>query len=177
MKRLETGRLLLRPWTQEDAADLYEYARDPRVGPVAGWPTHKSEEESREIIRTVFAKPGVFAMELKDSGKVVGSIGFTDSHREELPQPDDELGYCLSPACWGQGLTPEAAREILRYGFEELGLSTIWCNYYEGNEKSKRVIEKCGFPYRFSQDSEVSLLDEVRLTHYHALTREEWRAL
>ena len=51
MPTLETPRLLLRPWQEEDAADLYEYARDPGVGPIAGWPAHKSEEESRQILR------------------------------------------------------------------------------------------------------------------------------
>ena len=62
---LETRRLRLRPFRDDDAADVYDYARDPRVGPIAGWQPHTSVEESREIIRTVFSAPGVFAMELK----------------------------------------------------------------------------------------------------------------
>ena len=52
---LETPRLLLRPFRDEDAEDVYHYARDPRVGPIAGWPPHKSLEESREVIRSVFS--------------------------------------------------------------------------------------------------------------------------
>ena len=61
---IETPRLLLRPFQDADAADVYRYAQDPAVGPVAGWPPHQSVEESREIIRTVFSAPDVFAMEL-----------------------------------------------------------------------------------------------------------------
>ena len=111
------------------------------------------------------------------SGKVIGSAGFVGTHREELPGPDDELGYALHPGYWGRGLIPEAARELLRWGFEELGLRTIWCGHYEGNLKSRRVIEKCGFVYRFSQETDVPLMGERRLTHFFALTREEWDGL
>lgn len=174
--RLETERLLLRPFTEADADELYEYAQDPRVGPIAGWQPHKSVEESREIIRTVFAQPNVFALVLKENGKVVGSAGFVNQHQTLLPGPDDEIGYALSPAYWGRGLVPEAVRELIRFGFEQLGLNTIWCGHYDGNNKSRRVIEKCGFFYRFSRETEVELMNERRLTYFYALTKEEWRA-
>ena len=171
MERLETARLVLRPFRDGDAADLYEYARDPDVGPIAGWPAHQSEDESREVIRTVFAHPHVFAVELKETGKVIGSAGFVGGHRTELPGPDDEIGYCLSPAYWGRGLMPEVVKELIRYGFGTLGLRTIWCDHYDGNTKSRRVIEKCGFVYRFSEVTRVALMDEDRLTHFYALER------
>ena len=54
---LQTERLLLRPWYDSDAEDLYEYAKDQRVGPIAGWPAHTSVENSREIIRDVLSAP------------------------------------------------------------------------------------------------------------------------
>ena len=81
MKQLETQRLVLRPFQGEDAADLYEYAKDPRVGLPAGWPPHKSQAESLEIIRTVFAAPDTFAVVDKESGKVIGSAGYTGKRR------------------------------------------------------------------------------------------------
>lgn len=174
MEQLETRRLLLRPFVDGDAADVLEYARDPRVGPIAGWPPHRDEAESLHIIRTVFSSPGVSAMVLKDSGKVVGSVGFVDRHRTELLGPDDEIGYALHPAFWGRGLMPEAVEAVLEYGFIKLGLVTIWCGYYDGNDKSRRVIEKCGFHYRFSGAERVDLLNVVRLEHHYALTREDW---
>ena len=173
---LYTKRLLLRPFTEDDAEDVYAYAQDPRVGPAAGWTPHQSVEESREIIRTVFSEPGVFAVVEKESGKVIGSAGLTGRHRKELPGPDDEIGYSLSPAYWGRGLIPEAVEELLRYGFEDLGLKTIWCDHYDGNQKSKRVIRKCGFPFRFLRMQKVPTLNnEIRLALCYALTREEWK--
>lgn len=176
MKEFETERLLLRPFTDNDAADVYEYAKSPLVGPAAGWPPHKSRAESLEIIRTVFAAPGVAAVVLKESGKVIGSAGFTGRHRTELPGPDDEIGYALNPDYWGRGLIPEAVLALLPYGFQTLGLETIWCGYYEGNQKSRRVIEKCGFLYRFSREADVPLMGERRLEHHYALTKGEWEA-
>ena len=173
---LYTKRLLLRPFTEDDAEDVYAYAQDPRVGPAAGWTPHRSVEESREIIRTVFSEPGVFAVVEKESGKVIGSAGFTGRHRKELPGPDDQIGYSLSPAWWGRGLIPEAVEELLRYGFEDLGLRTIWCDHYDGNQKSKRVIRKCGFSFRFLRMQKVPTLNnEIRLALCYALTREAWK--
>lgn len=171
---LTTRRLTLRPFTERDAEDLYAYAKDPRAGPVAGWPPHASVEESREIIRTVFSAPNVFAVVEREYGAVIGSAGFVGRHRQELPGPDEELGYALHPDFWGRGLMTEASRELIRWGFADLGLNTIWCNHYDGNERSHRVIEKCGFRYQFSQKEQVELLHECRLTHFYALSREDW---
>lgn len=174
---LETERLLLRPFEETDAADLYEYAKDPRVGPAAGWQPHKSPEESREIIRTVFSTPNTFALVDRETGKAVGSAGFVDRHQSLLPGPDDEIGYALHPGFWGRGLMPEAVRELLRYGFEDLGLAAIWCGHYDFNQKSRRVVEKCGFLYRFTDQSWVEAMGEERTELHYALTKEEWQAL
>lgn len=175
--RLEIERLILRPFTEADASDLYEYAQDPRVGPAAGWPPHKSVDESREIIGSVFSAPNTFAVVDKLSGKVIGSAGFVGRHQALLPGPDDEIGYALNPDFWGRGLIPEAVRELLRYGFEELGLSAIWCGHYDFNDKSRRVVEKCGFIHRFTDRTWVELMGEERTELHYALTREEWQSL
>lgn len=175
--RLETERLILRPFTEADASDLYEYAQDPRVGPAAGWPPHKSVDESREIIGSVFSAPNTFAVVDKLSGKVIGSAGFVGRHQALLPGPDDEIGYALNPDFWGRGLIPEAVRELLRYGFEELGLSAIWCGHYDFNDKSRRVVEKCGFIHRFTDRTWVELMGEECTELHYALTREEWQSL
>lgn len=174
---LETPRLLLRPFTEADAADLYAYARDPRIGPIAGWPPHKSEAESREIIRTVFSKPGVFAMEWKETGRVAGSVGLVGAHPagEHPGCPDDEVGYALSHAAWGRGLAAEAVSAVLEYGFTELGLERIWCGHYAGNWRSRRVMEKCGFSYQFSKTEYVALMGETRQSYFYVLTKENWR--
>lgn len=173
---LETPRLRLRPFRESDYLDVYAYARDPRIGPIAGWPPHKSEAESLEIVRTVFAQPGVFAVELKESGKVVGSVGFVGNHPAGvIPNcPDDEIGYALGAAYWGRGLVPEAVNTVLDYGFTALGLSRVWCGHYAGNWRSRRVIEKCGFQYQFSKTEFVQLMGETRQSYFYGLTKESW---
>ena len=174
---LSTPRLHLRPFRESDAEDLFDYARDIRVGPIAGWPPHESIEESRRIIATVFAKEGVFAMEDKASGRVIGSVGFVDGHPAGVQPhcPDDEIGYALHPAFWGRGLTPEAVRAVLEYGFAALGLERVWCGHYAGNWRSCRCVQKCGFRYQFSRSQRVELLDETRECCYYLLTKEAWR--
>ena len=174
---LETDRLVLRSWREDDAEELYKYASDPEVGPPAGWPPHTSAEHSREIIRTVLSAPDTFAVCLKENGKPIGSFGF---HRNDLAEEDDEyeLGYWIGKPFWGQGLIPEAAREMLRYAFEDLGMSRIWCGYYDGNEKSHRVQEKLGFVYqRKTEGIEVSLLGEIRTGHSSLMTKERWQTV
>ena len=174
---IKTKRLLLRPFAEADAADLYGYARDPRVGPPAGWPPHKSQAESLEIIRTVFAAPNTFALVDKASGRVIGSAGFTGKGRPEFPSPNDELGYALSADFWGRGLMSEAVRALLRYAFAGLGLACVWCSHYGDNLPSRRVIEKCGFRFQF----EGQLLDgptgAEKPARFYAMARQEWEAL
>ena len=132
---LETERLTLRLWREEDAEDLYTYAKDPAVGPLAGWPPHTGVENSRHIIRTVLSAPETYAICLKDTGQPIGSVGL---HRNDLAVQEDEyeLGYWIGKPFWGRGLVPEAARELLRYAFEDLGVKRIWCGRYDGNEKA-----------------------------------------
>lgn len=175
--KLETKRLILRPWQEEDAADLYEYAKDPRVGPIAGWPPHTSVENSREIIQTVLSSPDDCAVILKETGKPIGSIGLMAGKRSNLEIQEDEaeIGYWIGVPFWGQGLIPEAVEEVLRHGFEDLGLKKLWCGYFEGNEKSRRVQEKCGFRYdHTNRDIRWELMDDIRTEHITCQTREEW---
>lgn len=171
---LQTKRILLRPWREEDAENLYKYAKDPEVGLPAGWLPHTSVENSREIIRGVLSAPDTYAVCLKEDGKPIGSVGF---HRNDLAENDDEyeLGYWIGKPFWGQGLIPEASREMLRYAFEDLGMARVWCGHYDGNVKSRRVMEKLGFVYHHTTEGiEVSLLGEIRTGHALLLTREEW---
>lgn len=174
---LETKRLILRPWCEDDAENLYQYARDPEVGPPAGWQPHTSVENSREIIQRVLSAPETYAVCLKDDGKPIGSVGL---HRKDLATEDDEyeLGYWIGKLFWGQGLIPEASREMLRYAFEELGMNRIWCGYYDGNNKSRRVQEKLGFVYHHTTEGiEVHQMNEIRTGHVMLMTREAWEKM
>ena len=174
MQQLETRRLLLRPFTEEDGAAVYAYASHPEVGPPAGWKPHESVEESQRVIREIFLPTDTLAVIRKSDGRLIGSAGFVGKHRDELGLPSEEVGYSLARDCWGQGLMPEAVEAILRCAFGELGYAAVWAAYYDGNRKSRRVMEKCGMTYRLSRTEEVAQLGETRLAHYYAVTREEW---
>ena len=176
---LHTKRLILRPWEETDAGSLYEYAKDDRVGPIAGWPPHTSTENSREIIKTVLSAPETYAVCLKEDNRAIGSIGLMTGEKSNLPLPDTEgeIGYWIGVPFWGQGLIPEAAAELIRHAFEDLLLTALWCGYFEGNERSRRVQEKCGFSYHHTdKDVYWKLMDDIRTEHITRLTKEEWGA-
>lgn len=175
---LETERLILRPWRDSDAADLYESAKDPAVGPIAGWPPHTSAENSLEIIRGVLSAPETYAVVLKETGKPVGSVGIKRNAQGSAPMDDTqaEIGYWLGVPYWGQGLIPEAVRALLRRCFEELGCTGVWCVYFDGNERSKRVQEKCGFLYHHTErDKPCALMNDVRTEHFSYLSKGQWQ--
>lgn len=174
---LETERLILRKWKETDAESLFEYASDPDIGPIAGWPPHKSVEESLDVIRNVFNGAECYAVCEKGNGKAIGAIELKLNGHTDMTERDDEceLGYWLGKPFWGRGYMPEAARELIRHGFEELGMNTIWCGYYEGNNKSKRVQEKLGFVYHHTcRNVPVPLLNEVRVGHTNIMTKAHW---
>lgn len=176
---LETERLLLRPWVEEDATDLYQYAKDPLVGPIAGWPVHTSVRNSKEIIKTVLSAPNTFAVVLKETKRPIGSVGLMIGSASNLLIGDKEaeIGYWLGVPYWGQGLIPEAVEELICYGFEALQLQTLWCGYFAGNDKSKRVQEKCGFVYHHTNtDVRLELIDDVVMVHVTCLTKQDWLA-
>ena len=121
---LETQRLILRPWEERDANDLFQYASHPEVGPNAGWPAHTSVENSREIIKSVFSTPETYAVVLKETMQPVGSIGLmiSSASNKDIPDTEAEIGYWIGVPYWGQGLIPEAVREMMRHGFDDLSL-------------------------------------------------------
>ena len=108
MKRLETPQLILRDWAEEDAKDLYRYAKDPEAGPAAGWKPHENMEESREVAKMFIREGNVWALEGKVSGRVIGSLGLhKDKKRPGVPGVK-RVGYILAKEFWGQERMTEA---------------------------------------------------------------------
>lgn len=176
--KFETERLILRPWEDADAESLYEYAKDDRVGPAAGWKPHTSVENSREIIRDILSAPGTYAVCLKEDDRAIGSIGLMVGKQSNLGLPDSEgeIGYWIGVPFWGRGLIPEAVRELMRHAFSELHLKTLWCGYYDGNDKSRRVQEKCGFRYDHTRkDVLCQATGELLTEHVLKCSAEEWK--
>ena len=174
---LETRRLILRPWEETDAEELYRHAKDPMIGPAAGWPPHTSVEDSLGIIRNIYFDEYTFAVVPKAVSKAVGCVRIMRGAAGTAHKQEDEaaIGYSIGRQYWGQGLIPEAVNESMRYGFEDLGLECIWCAYYDGNEKSKRVQDKCGFAYQYTKENiYVSLIDEYKTEHVTLITKQNW---
>ena len=206
---LVTDRLLLRPWLREDAADLYESARNPVIGPPAGWPPHTDVADSRRVIRDVLTRPEIYAIVLRDTSKPIGSVGLqnfrltgpdgflvsyfderqsedplcctrqghmyeeSNDRDEGLPEGlniEAELGYWLAEPYWHQGIMAEAAAAVLEHGRRDLGLQRIWADYYEGNEASRKVIERAGFHFHHIDRHRVlELLGEERTSYVNVL--------
>lgn len=178
--RLETERLILRPWKIEDAPSLFKYAQDERIGPAAGWPPHRSPEESEKIIRDVLSSEGTFAVALKETGEPVGSIGISvteDSGRDHGIN-EYEAGYWVGVPYWGLGLIPEALQKIQEYIFTELDGEALRAGYFDGNIKSLKVLKKCGHRYHHTvYDRDIPTLNEKKTEHYMRITRDKYLKL
>lgn len=177
---IETDRLILRRWNDSDAETLYRLASDPEIGPAAGWPPHTSVQNSLEIIRTIFATPETYAVVLKESGELVGCCGIMFPEKNDGPdnnRNEAEIGYWIGRSYWGQGLIPESVKTLLSRCFDRLNIDTVWCGYYDGNFKSKRVCEKCGFRYHHTNHDILSPLGDIRTEHMHIMTEEDYRKL
>ena len=144
---METERLILRPWRDDDAETLFKYASDPDVGPRAGWPPHKSIEESLHIIRTIFHCDHIWAIELKETGEPIGCIGYYafGESNINIGKHDAKTGYWIAKPYWNQGICTEALRLVIDHCFHEKGFETLWSDFFVDNPASGRVMEKCGF--------------------------------
>ena len=145
---IETNNLILRQIEDSDALDMLEYAHLDYVGPMAGWEPHANISHTKLVIKNFNRKSelgylGVFAIVLKDSKKMIGTIEL-HTYVENFKA---ELGYTISPAYWGHGYAVEASIEVLKWGFNTLKLKRIECTCFTTNHNSIRVCEKLHFPF------------------------------
>lgn len=178
---IETPRLILRPFELDDAPSIYQYAQDPRVGPIAGWPVHTSVANSRQLIAQYLMRPEIYAVTLKEQPQLaIGSVGLelvANGGGQAFMGPNDaEIGYWIGVPFWGQGLIPEAMQALVTRGFQVLALTNIWCGYYAGNRRSERAQAKLGFqPARTVAALYNPILGDTRQTHFTKLTKAAWQ--
>jgi ribosomal-protein-alanine N-acetyltransferase len=177
LRSLQTGRLLLRPFHHSDLSALNACARSPQVGPHAGWPPHQSREQSRRVLDQFIREQEVWAVVLRSSGALLGSIGLHEDYRRPYAGAR-MLGYALGEAYWDKGYATEAAGEIIRFAFEVQHLSLLSLYHYAYNDRSRRVAEKCGFIREGvlragSMRYDGRIFDEV----CYSLTRADYEAL
>ncbi len=143
---IETERLLLRRFELCDSGAMFRnWAGHPAVTKFLTWDAHQSEEESSRLLGRwckQYRKKNFYewAIELKELGEPIGSIGAVQvSGRQTF-----EVGYCIGERWWGQGLTSEALRAVIRFFFEEVRCRRIVAKYAEENLASMRVMQKAG---------------------------------
>ncbi len=250
-----TDRLILRPWLVEDASALYKWAKNPNVGPRAGWLPHMDISVSRDTIRGILTRPEMYAIVRRDTSEPIGSVGLQNFRlvdeegklltyfderqsvnplfctrpesweeekqeritqessvrsgerkpeanlgqitkesssrseqgelREERQKQESgigdglwveaELGYWLAEPFWHQGLMTEAAQCVLAHAYRDLGIRRIWADYYEGNEASKRVMQRLGFHFHHVEEGRyVAPLGEKRTAIVHVKTCNDY---
>lgn len=170
---IETDRLILRATLMSDAEDIFEYASGENVGVNAGWKQHETLEETKQIIETVFSDENVFAVVLKESGKVIGTIGLVADPKREYDCVR-MMGYALGESYWGKGYMTESAEALVEYGFETLDLVMISAYCYPHNDRSKRVLKKLGFEYEGKLClCEMSIHGKVLDNECYALKRKQ----
>ena len=174
MKTLETERLVLRSWQLSDLDDLYEYAKNPNVGPMAGWEPHSSKDISLNILKSFIEDDEVWAIVFKENNKVIGSLGI-HSDKKRRNESAKSMGFVLSEDYWGMELMPEAAKYVIKYAFEEESIDILSIYHYSVNARSKRVIEKCGFNFEGVLRKATKIYDgTVHDDFCYSITRAEY---
>ena len=172
---IKTDRLILRAFNDNDLEDLYEYAKTPGLGEMAGWLHHKSIEDSKEVLKNFKKNKGVLAIE-KD-GKVIGSIGLhpvdDEFYKEFEDKKGKEIGFVLSQDFHRQKIMTEAVKAVMKYAFEDLGLDYISAGYFRGNFKSRWFQQKLGFTYYGSHVVKVAM-GNFEPTHQTIFTKEDY---
>lgn len=145
---LITGRLLLRPWKDADIEAFVALNADPRVCefyPVEGFSRTESlafiARTREEMTRYGF---GLWAVELRETGRFIGYAGLKHLRMTHPLAPNIEIGWRLAHDAWGQGYATEAAKEALRYGFEELALPEVVAFTVPANRRSLAVMKRIG---------------------------------
>lgn len=172
---IKTDRLVLRAFNDNDLEHLYSYAKTPGLGEMAGWPHHRSIEDSKEVLERFKKNKDVLAIE-KD-GKVIGSLGLhpvdDEFYKEFEDKKGKEIGFVLSEDFHRQKIMTEAVKALMKYAFEDLGLDYISAGYFRGNFKSRWFQQKLGFSYYGSHVVKVAM-GNFEPTHQTIFTKEDY---
>lgn len=172
----ESERLYMRKFTESDLEDFHDISSEPEVGPNAGWAPHDNIETSKKILDE-FLKSETklyFVITDKVTGQYMGSISLSPD-KTRADGNAMEIGYVLGKQFWGKGYMTECVKAILKFGFEKLGLSMMTVYHFLFNDRSRKVIEKCGFIKegtirRGYEYYDGTFLDEVA----YSMTSEEY---
>ena len=173
---VKSERLLLRPLTHEDAADVFAYASQPIVSKFLSWQPHGSIGDSHDFIAWARANygrgiPAPWGIEHRRDQKIIGTISFLSYSPTHCLA---DIGYVLAPEYWGQGIAPEAVKAVLRHGFEVLGLNRVEAQCRLENVASARVLEKAGLCEEATLRQRFQIGDVFYDSRLFSALREEW---
>lgn len=173
---LETERLRLRQILPKDAEDMFAYSKSAEVTRYLLWDVHPDAIYTEKYVAYLQERYAVgdfydFAIEYKENGKMIGTVGFTSF---DLPNRSAEVGYVIAPAYQGQGIATEALTRLIAFGFEKCALSRISAVCMRGNLASLRVMEKCGLKHEGVLRSAVLAKGEMRDVHVSAITERDY---
>lgn len=172
-KRLETDRLILRPFVPEDAAPMFRnWASDPEVTRFLTWPTHPDPSVTEKTVSSWVKRYDDLAyyhwtIELKAIDEPIGSISGVKIDESTRTV---EIGYCIGRLWWGQGLVAEALRTLLAFFFEQVGMDRVVACHDPHNPNSGRVMQKCGMNYTGNGPKEGT----DRELCWYAITKDEY---
>lgn len=173
---IDTPRLTLRKMRMSDAPDVYRYAKDPEVARHVLWEAHQSVWETRAYIRYLLWQyrsglPGSWAIELKETGKVVGTIGYMSYNADNATV---EVGYSLAREQWGKGLMTEALTAVIAETFRALDMHRIEAMHFTDNPASGRVMEKCGMRHEGHLRERICCKGTFRDVEMWGILRKDW---
>ena len=150
----------LRHWMESDARCLYHFAKNPNVGPIAGWPPHESVEYSLNIIKTLFCRPECYAIVKDDVPIGCAELLIHPDGNHWWGEGSAELGYWVAEEYQGNGYATQACKMLIKHAFEDLNIQRIFASYKKENLASKRVLEKLGFEY-FTELNNIDYTNRV----------------
>ncbi len=173
---LETERLILRKVTLEDIEDMHQYGSDEEVSKYVTWNTHETISDTKDFVEFVLTKyenkqVSPWGIVYKENGKFIGTIDFVwwqPNHKTA------EIGYVISKEYWGKGLTTEVAKEIIKFGFEEMDLVRIQARCDVDNIGSARVMEKAGMSFEGIIRKGIFVKGKHRDIKMYSILKEEF---
>ncbi len=173
---IETPRLTLRRMRTEDYHDMYEYSKREDVTKYLLWSPHPNRSHTKkylEYIKTRYDEGEFYdwAVILKSESKMIGTCGFASF---DFQNNSGEVGYVINPSYRGNGYAPEALLEVMMFGFMELNLHRIAARYMDGNDASRRVMDKLGMKYEGCARSSLFVKGEYKSIHTCAMLSDEF---
>lgn len=169
---LDTARLRLRAYSEDDIAELVPLIGAREVAATTGRIPHPyAVKDAEEFLAKIESDREVrLAVTLRDSSRLIGGVGLrlVEQHQQA------ELGYWLGVPYWGRGYGTEAAREMLRFGFEGLKLHRIFATHFSSNPASGRILRKLGMRHEGCQRQHFRKWDEFVDLELYGMLQAEW---